>query len=103
MKPIQLLTSALLASAVAIPGAFAQTAAGADGANLPSQRIVNESANGTGAALTISPATVRRVQQELNRLGYNAGNVTGNWDRPTRVASSKLAALRRPGRWMKRR
>lgn len=94
MKPLQLLTSALLASAVAMPGAFAQTAAGAGGANLPSQRIVNESANGTGAALTLSPATVRRVQQVLNRLGYNAGNVTGNWDRPTRLAVAHFQQAR---------
>ena len=94
MKPLYFLTSALLASAIAMPGAFAQTAAGAGGANLPSQRIVNESANGTGASLTLSPATVRRVQQELNRLGYNAGNVTGSWDRPTRIAVAHFQQAR---------
>lgn len=86
MKKIQLLTSVLLASAVMIPCAWAQPAAGESAANLPSQRITNENANGTGAVLTLSPATVRRVQQRLNRLGYNAGNVDGAFDRPTRFA-----------------
>ena len=57
-------------------------------ANLPSQRLINEAPEGTGAALTLSPATVRRVQQQLNRLGlgYNAGPVSGSWDRMTSIA-----------------
>ena len=72
MKTIQWFTSALLVSAMAIPCAMAQGFYEGNGAaNLPSQRIVNEAPGGTGAALTLSPATVRRVQQELNRLGYN--------------------------------
>ena len=29
---------------------------------------------------------MRRVQQELNRLGYNAGPVSGSWDRMTSIA-----------------
>ena len=86
MTALKLLTSALLASAIAIPGAFAQGTVAGGAANLPSQRITNEKANGTGAAFTVSPATVRRVQQELNRLGYNSGSVDGNWDKATELA-----------------
>lgn len=87
MKPIQWFTSALLVSAMAMPCAMAQGFYEGNGAaNLPSQRIVNEAPGGTGAALTLSPATVRRVQQELNRLGYNAGPVSGSWDRMTSIA-----------------
>lgn len=54
--------------------------------NLPSQRIVNTRPNGEGAALVISGAGVREVQQALNRLGYQAGTINGNWDRPTELA-----------------
>lgn len=54
--------------------------------NLPSQRVVNNTENGRGAALVISGAGVREVQQALNRLGYNAGTITGNWDRKTITA-----------------
>jgi hypothetical protein len=89
MKTIQWLTSALLVSAMAMPCAMAQGVhTGGGAANLPSQRIVNEAPEGTGAVLTLSPATVRRVQQELNRLGYNAGPVSGSWDRMTSMAAT---------------
>lgn len=50
---------------------------------LPSQRIVNSTAQGQGAALVISGAGVREVQQALNRLGYQAGPISGSWDRET--------------------
>ena len=43
-----------------------------------------------GAVLTLSPATVRRVQQELNHLGYNAGPVSGSWDRMTSIAIAEI-------------
>ncbi len=101
MRMLQWLTSALLASALAMPCAMAQgyvgsaggggggaggVGGGVGGASLPSQRIINEAPEGNGASLTLSPATVRRVQQELNRLGYNAGPVTGSWDMMTRRA-----------------
>ena len=36
-----------------------------------------------GALIAISPSGVREVQQALNRLGYFAGPVNGEWDRET--------------------
>ena len=76
---------------MAMPCAMAQGFYEGNGAaNLPSQRITNEAPEGTGAVLTLSPATVRRVQQELNRLGYNAGPVSGSWDRMTSIAAANF-------------
>jgi peptidoglycan hydrolase-like protein with peptidoglycan-binding domain len=90
----------LLASALAAPAAFAQTGGAAAGAGgngagvnagatagnnggMPSQRVANENAQGSGAILTISPSGVREVQQALNRLGYSAGPVDGVWNQAT--------------------
>ena len=55
--------------------------------SLPSQRIVNERAQGSGVFIGLSPSRVRLVQQTLNRLGYNAGHLTGSW---TRLSASAL-------------
>jgi peptidoglycan hydrolase-like protein with peptidoglycan-binding domain len=91
------LMAVLLASALAGPAAFAQTAgtgggaggAGAGAANngaMPSQRVANENNQGSGALLTVSPSGVREIQQALNRLGYAAGTVDGVWNRATAQA-----------------
>lgn len=102
MKASRLLMSVLLASAVAMPAAMAQTAgaggagaaggegAGMTGAPLPSQRVTNETVQGTGAIVTVSPSGVRQIQQQLNRLGYNAGFVNGIWNRTTEIAMTEF-------------
>lgn len=78
---------------LALPGvALANTAGTAGVNNLPSQRIINSQPNGSGASLTISPARVRRVQQALNRLGYNAGTITGTWNSATAKATQDFQA-----------
>jgi peptidoglycan hydrolase-like protein with peptidoglycan-binding domain len=97
--------SALLASAMAIPAAMAQTAGtgaaadrGAAGGNagaasaatLPSQRITIGPVQGTGALVTVAPSGVRQIQQQLNRLGYNAGFVNGVWNRSTEIAMTEF-------------
>lgn len=95
----QVLLAAAAAFAIGLPsyalaagnGSSQSTGANSNGGNyatqnIPSQRIVNNSANGEGAALVISGAGVREVQQALNRLGYEAGQVNGNWDRNTVLA-----------------
>jgi len=56
-------------------GVTAGAGGGAEGAG---------AAHGVGGALiAISPSGVREVQQALNRLGYFAGPVNGDWDRQT--------------------
>lgn len=84
MGKFNLLTTALLTGVIMVPAAMAQTGAAVGGGNnLPSQRITQGAANGSGAQLTVSPANVRQVQQALNRLGYSAGPVNGRWDQAT--------------------
>jgi hypothetical protein len=94
MRASRLLMSVLLASAVAMPAAFAQGAGGAGagetGAPLPSQRVTNETVQGTGAIVTVSPSGVRQIQQQLNRLGYNSGFVNGIWNRTTEIAMTEF-------------
>ena len=105
MRISRLLMSALLASAMAIPAAMAQTAgtgaapdrgaavgnAGtASAETLPSQRITIGPVQGTGALVTVAPSGVRQIQQQLNRLGYNAGYVNGVWNRSTEIAMTEF-------------
>lgn len=105
MRISRLLMSALLASAMAIPAAMAQTAGtgaaadrGAAGGNagaasaatMPSQRITIGPVQGTGALVTVSPSGVRQIQQQSNRLGYNAGFVNGVWNRSTEIAMTEF-------------
>ncbi len=100
MRTSNLVLSALLASVMAMPVAMAQTASGggnaggnggaAGAATLPSQRITNETVQGTGALVTVSPSGVRQIQQQLNRLGYNAGFVNGIWNRSTEIAMTEF-------------
>lgn len=100
MRTSNLVLSALLASVMAMPVAMAQTAgsgggAGGNGgaasaATLPSQRITNETVQGTGALVTVSPSGVLQIQQQLNRLGYNAGFVNGIWNRSTEIAMTEF-------------
>jgi peptidoglycan hydrolase-like protein with peptidoglycan-binding domain len=51
------------------------------------QVITQEEVSGTGATLSLSPATVRQIQQELNRRGYHAGHVDGSWGPITATAT----------------
>jgi peptidoglycan hydrolase-like protein with peptidoglycan-binding domain len=105
----KILTAAVLAGTLALPGlAMAQAAGGAAGGGnagggagtegnyavqaLPSQRLAVTQPNGRGAALTISSSGVREVQQVLNRLGYAAGTLTGNWDQGTQRAMAQFQA-----------
>ena len=99
MRTSNLVMSALLASVMAMPVAMAQTAGeGGGGGNagaasattLPSQRVTNETVQGTGALVTVSPSGVREIQQQLNRLGYNAGFVNGIWNRSTEIAMTEF-------------
>ena len=99
MRTSNLVLSALLASVMAMPVAMAQTAGegggggnagAASAATLPSQRITNETVQGTGALVTVSPSGVRQIQQQLNRLGYNAGFVNGIWNRSTEIAMTEF-------------
>lgn len=89
------LSGLILVAALALPGAAFATTGGAATGNLPSQRITNNQPNGSGASLGVSPARVRRVQQALNRLGYNAGTVNGTWDRATARAVQNFQAAHR--------
>lgn len=102
---LKFLATALTAGALALPGAaMAQGAGGGagggnatGGANpgigtLPSQRYAVTGNQGQGAVLTIDASGVREVQQALNRLGYNAGPLSGNWDRPTQQAMAHFQA-----------
>lgn len=89
----QALIGLTAATALALPGlAFANTGGAAGVNTLPSQRIINSRPNGSGASLGISPARVRRVQQALNRLGYNAGTITGSWNQATSRATQDFQA-----------
>ena len=111
MRTSSLLLSALLATAMAMPAAMAQnaggTAAGGNAAGgagntgagnagassaaaLPSQRITIQSPASAGAIMTVSPSGIREIQQQLNRLGYNAGFVNGVWDRATEIAMTEF-------------
>lgn len=88
----RLLAPALLAGALALPGAAMAQNAGNSAAGhgpvgaMPSQRIVNSNPNGQGAALVIAPSGVREVQQALNRLGYASGPIDGSWNKKTQRA-----------------
>lgn len=79
MRPIPSLFILLMATA---PPALAQVAAPPG-----NQVITQEEASGTGAKLSLSPATVRQIQQELNRRGYHAGHVDGSWGPVTATAT----------------
>jgi peptidoglycan hydrolase-like protein with peptidoglycan-binding domain len=87
-KKALITTTALAVFAMPATGAFAQNGPEQRGTTpLPSQRFSVNKASHTGADLTISAAAVRRIQEELNRLGYNAGNLSGTWDKQTQRAA----------------
>jgi peptidoglycan hydrolase-like protein with peptidoglycan-binding domain len=91
------IAAALLVTAVGVSPALAQNAAGAaGGVNANRGVAVNNAGGGAGdnlgAFVTISPSGVRQVQQALNRLGYFAGPLTGNWDEQTARAASQFQA-----------
>lgn len=56
----------------------------------PSQRITNETPQGNGAQLYVSPAVVRQIKQGLNQAGYAAGDVNGTWDKKAAGAMKKF-------------
>lgn len=97
-RRLLILSTALALAAMPVTGAFAQAGGGAGGsaggASLPSQRITITGNGGGGAPLMLSSATVRRVRQRLNRLGYRAGPVIGRWNRETRVALIRFQKAR---------
>lgn len=68
-------------SLVFSPFAFGQTQG-----NAGDQVLVQEEAQGQGAALRISPAQVRQIQQSLNQRGYDVGSVDGTWGPSTQKA-----------------
>jgi peptidoglycan hydrolase-like protein with peptidoglycan-binding domain len=91
MKRAYLIGIASLALALGTPAAIAQVN-GANGANGANNGAANGAAAGgavvagrgaAGALVAVSPSGVREVQQALNRLGYFAGPVNGEWDRET--------------------
>lgn len=47
-----------------------------------------------GASMILSTATVRRVQQKLNALGFGVGTATGTWDEATRAAVTRFQKAR---------
>jgi peptidoglycan hydrolase-like protein with peptidoglycan-binding domain len=70
MEPRALAATFALASVLApVPSA----------AQVGNQTLTQESVEGESAVLTLSPATVRQIQQQLNLLGYDAGHVDGIW------------------------
>ncbi len=69
----------------ALPGA-ARIQGSAAALNPGQQIITQERSAGQGAVLTISPAQVRLIQQALNQMGYDTGNVDGQWGQQTSQA-----------------
>jgi peptidoglycan hydrolase-like protein with peptidoglycan-binding domain len=51
------------------------------------QQWRQETAQGQGTPLMISPAGVRQIQQELNKRGYDVGRVDGQWGDSTARAA----------------
>lgn len=56
----------------------------------PGGQWAQERARGPGTPLYLSTASVRQIQQALNRLGYDAGNVDGQWSQATRRAAANF-------------
>lgn len=48
-----------------------------------------EQVAGWGEPLRVSPTRLRQIEQQLNQLGFDAGNVDGQWDRQVRLAVRK--------------
>ncbi|WP_230534417.1 peptidoglycan-binding domain-containing protein [Microvirga roseola] len=63
------------------------TASGQGQGGLQGQRLAQETAQGQGTPLYVSPAAVRQVQQALNQAGYSVGNVDGQWNQETQSAA----------------
>jgi peptidoglycan hydrolase-like protein with peptidoglycan-binding domain len=51
-----------------------------------SQWLVQEAAANPGTPLWVSPAGVRQIQQALNKQGYDAGHIDGQWNPQTSTA-----------------
>ncbi len=83
--------STTLATGVALAApVYAQAPGMAQFGGAQQQRIVNETARTQGVPIMISPAGIRMIQQKLNAGGYNAGPLTGNWDRPVAFAMTNF-------------
>ncbi|MEX6506175.1 peptidoglycan-binding protein [Jiella sp. M17.18] len=63
---------------------------GITGQGASNQRLAQETANGKGAILKVSPAGVRVVQQTLNAQGYDPGRVNGLWTKATSRAAANF-------------
>jgi peptidoglycan hydrolase-like protein with peptidoglycan-binding domain len=89
----RLMASAAFAASLAFPG-LALAAETGNAHNpvgpLPSQRYSVNGSEGQGAALVVDASGVREVQQALNRLGYDAGPITGIWDKGTQRAMAQF-------------
>lgn len=81
---ILILTAALSLAAMPAAGAFAQGYGG--GTALPGERAATNMASEYYQYGPLTPVTIRRVQEELNALGYNAGYATGRWNAATHRA-----------------
>ncbi len=89
MKRIAIFTALVFASGLFLAGDILAQQRGNVGqapGQAGMQERYQEQAQGTGTVLTISPAQLRMIQQRLNQLGYNTGQVNGNWDQQTAQA-----------------
>lgn len=50
------------------------------------QKLAQEQAVDQGTPIHISPADLRQIEQALNKKGYDAGSVDGNWDNQVQSA-----------------
>lgn len=94
MKTRHLLLTSTVAGLLAVGGAYAQQGGGQQGATagqakggLPGQRVAQEKAQSQGAAIYVSTAGTREIQQALNKAGYSVGNVDGQWNNETQSAA----------------
>lgn len=62
------------------------------GGSVQGQRWAQETSAGAGVPIWISPASVRLVQQALNRAGYDVGNLTGDWNQQTQQSALRFKA-----------
>jgi peptidoglycan hydrolase-like protein with peptidoglycan-binding domain len=79
-KPDVNLITALGLTQQILSGAGEQQGRGGD------MQWAQETVRGQGAILWASPATVRQIQQAMNRAGYDVGNVDGQWGQQTSQA-----------------
>ena len=97
MKRHALATTAIVAM-LALPAWSQQAQTGASGggqggsqaAGQSDQRITQEVARSKGSELYIGPAGVRQIEQALNKAGYDAGPIDGQWDDASKTAMTNF-------------